>query len=104
MTNYERHLVRRESHFCSLNPLFLSAGGDDTGFHVVATRAFGCHTSSLLADFAPSPPVVATRVAEAAHQMVGSALERRISRSAVNRGKPSASAVPAITRSAGSFG
>ncbi len=52
------------------------AGGNDIGFHVVATAPFGDHSSSLLADFTPSLTVVATRVAEAAHQIVGSALER----------------------------
>jgi hypothetical protein len=56
--------------------LRISQGGDDIGFYVVATAPFGDHTSSLLADFTPSPTVVATRVAEAAHQIVGSALER----------------------------
>ena len=38
------------------------------------------------------------------HQIVGTAFDRRISRSAVTRGIPSASAVAPIIRSAGSFG
>ena len=58
-----------------------------------------CFKFSFEAKLVPLPDV-----GDCSHQIVESAFDRWIPRSAVRRGNPSASAVAAIIRSAGSLG